>query len=94
MPSLFLRIFISFWLATLLVLATTGSVAWYRFQRDQATWPNNRQLASEASNRLLVGGMEDLYRWIEETEDRYPGRHFYVVGSSGQDILKRPLPPT
>ena len=94
MPSLFLRIFISFWLATLLVLATTGSVAWYRFQRDQAAWPNNRQLASEASNRLLVGGMEDLYRWIEETEDRYPGRHFYVVGSSGQDILQRPLPPT
>jgi len=93
-PSLFLRIFISFWLATLLVLATTGSVAWYRFQRDQAAWPNNRQLASEASNRLLVGGMEDLYRWIEETEDRYPGRHFYVVGSSGQDILQRPLPPT
>jgi two-component system, OmpR family, sensor kinase len=93
-PSLFLRIFISFWLATLLVLATTGSVAWYRFQRDQAAWPNNRQLASEASNRLLVGGMEDLYRWIEETEDRYPGRHFYVVGSSGQDIMQRPLPPT
>lgn len=94
MPSLFLRIFLSFWLATLLVLATTGSVAWYRFQRDQAAWPNNRQLASEASNRLLVGGMEDLYRWIEETEDRYPGRHFYVVGSSGLDILQRPLPPT
>jgi two-component system sensor histidine kinase CpxA len=93
-PSLFLRIFISFWLATLLVLATTGSVAWYRFQRDQAAWPNNRQLASEASNRLLIGGMEDLHRWIEETEDRYPGRHFYIVGSSGQDILQRPLPPT
>lgn len=94
MPSLFLRIFLSFWLATLLVLATTAGVAWYRFQRDQAAWPNTRQLASEASNRLLVGGMEDLYRWIEEAEERYPGRHFYVVGESGQDILQRPLPPT
>ncbi|MET0533726.1 MAG: ATP-binding protein [Steroidobacter sp.] len=94
MPSLFLRIFISFWLATLLVLATTASVAWYRFQRDQAAWPNNRQLVVEASNRLLVGGMEELHRWIDETEDRYPGRHFYIVGASGQDILQRPLPPT
>jgi two-component system OmpR family sensor kinase len=93
-PSLFLRIFLSFWLATLLVLATTATVAWYRFQRDQAAWPNTRQLAAEASNRLLVGGMQDLHEWIEEAEDRYPGRRFYVVGSNGQDILQRSLPPT
>ncbi|MDY6949213.1 MAG: ATP-binding protein, partial [Pseudomonadota bacterium] len=49
---------------------------------------------SEASNRLLVGGMTDLYNWIESAEDRYPGRHMYIVRPDGQDILQRPLPPT
>jgi two-component system, OmpR family, sensor kinase len=92
--SLFLRIFVSFWLATLLVLATTATAAWYRFQRDTTAWPNTRQMAAEASNRLLVGGMSDLYKWIEDAEDRYPGRHVYVVRADGQDILQRPLPPT
>lgn len=94
MRSLFLRIFLSFWVATLLVLGTTAAVAWYRFQRDQTASPNIRQLASEASNRLLVGGMTDLYNWIESAEDRYPGRHMYIVRPDGQDILQRPLPPT
>lgn len=94
MRSLFLRIFLSFWVATLLVLATTAAVAWYRFQRDQTASPNIRQLASEASNRLLVGGMSELYDWIENAEDRYPGRHMYIVRPDGQDILQRPLPPT
>ncbi len=94
MRSLFLRIFLSFWVATLLVLATTAAVAWYRFQRDSTASPNIRQLAAEASNRLLVGGMSELYEWIEEAEDRYRGRHIYVVRPDGQDILQRPLPPT
>jgi two-component system sensor histidine kinase CpxA len=92
--SLFLRIFLSFWVATLLVLATTASVAWYRFERDQYAYPNIRQLASEASNRLLVGGMDELFDWIDEVEGRYPGRHIYVVKPDGQDILDRQLPPT
>jgi two-component system sensor histidine kinase CpxA len=92
--SLFLRIFLSFWVATLLVLATTAGVAWYRFQRDSTGWPNIRQLAAEASNRLQVGGMSELYEWIEEAEDRYRGRLIYVVRPDGQDILQRPLPPT
>lgn len=94
MRSLFLRIFLSFWVATLLVLATTATVAWYRFQSNQAAAPNSRQLAAEASNRLLVGGMKELHKWIEEAEDRYPGRPMYIVRPDGQDILQRPLPPT
>ena len=94
MRSLFLRIFLSFWVATLLVLSTTAAVAWYRFERDQNAYPNARQLASEASNRLLVGGMAELFKWIEEVEDRYHGRSMYVVKPDGQDILQRQLPPT
>jgi two-component system sensor histidine kinase CpxA len=92
--SLFLRIFLSFWVATLLVLSTTAAVAWYRFERDKNAYPNIRQLASEASNRLLVGGMHELFDWIDEVEGRYPGRHIYVVKPDGHDILDRPLPPT
>ena len=93
MRSLFLRIFLSFWVATLLVLSTTAAVAWYRFERDRSAYPNVRQLASEASNRLLVGGLESLFDWIDEAEDRYPGRLIYIVKPDGQDILQRQLPP-
>ncbi len=93
MRSLFLRIFLSFWVATLLVLSTTAAVAWYRFKRDQAYSPDIQQLASEASNRLLVSGITSLHEWIEDAQRRYPGRDIYVVRPDGEDILQRPLPP-
>jgi two-component system sensor histidine kinase CpxA len=92
--SLFLRIFLSFWVATLAVLATTAAVAWYRFDQDQSSLPNNRQLAAEASKRLLAGGLSALYGYIDEVEAKYAGRHIYIVNQDGYDILQRVLPPT
>ena len=92
MRSLFLRIFLSFWVATLLVLATTAAVAWYRFERDQTPSVNVREAADEAAERLHKGGIADLRRWVEEAEDKYPGRNIYVVGPDAQDILNRALP--
>lgn len=92
MRSLFLRIFLSFWAAMLLVLSATAAVAWYRFTQDQAVNVDRKALADEAAQRLLVGGMHALYDWIDEVEQRYPGRYIYIVDSSGDDILKRELP--
>lgn len=90
MRTLFLRIFLSFWAAMLLLLMSTAAVAWYRL--NQVTSVTIRQLADEASARLYAGGPPALRAWIPEAERKYPGRPIYVVDQSGEDILARPLP--
>jgi two-component system OmpR family sensor kinase len=94
MRTLFLRIFLSFWAAMVLVLATMGALAWYRFNQVQSVNIDIEALAHEASARLLVGGLPALHDWIEEAESRYQDRRIFVVDQSGQDIRKRELPPT
>jgi two-component system OmpR family sensor kinase len=92
--SLFLRIFLSFWAAMLLVLSTMALVAWYRFNQVQSVSIDIKALADEASQRLLVGGLPALHDWIEEVEERYRDRRIFIVDQSGEDIAKRDLPPT
>src|SRR4029078_9094006 len=94
MRSLFLRIFMSFWAAMLLVLLATGAVAWYRFNKVQSITIDVKTLGNEASARLLVGGLPALHDWIEETEDRYRDRRIFIVNRVGEDIRKLELPPT
>ena len=90
MRTLFLRIFLSFWAAMLLVLASTAAVAWYRFNQVQSV--TIRQLADEAAARLYAGGPLALRAWIPEAEHKYPGRPIYIVDQTGEDILGRTLP--
>jgi two-component system sensor histidine kinase CpxA len=94
MRTLFLRIFLSFWAAMLLVLATMGAVAWYRFNQVQSVSIDIEQLANEASARLLVGGLPALHDWIEESERKYQDRRIFIVDQSGHDIRQRELPAT
>lgn len=94
MRSLFLRIFLSFWAAMLLVLLATGAVAWYRFNQVQSVSIDIKALGNEASARLLVGGLPALHDWIDEVEQRYRDRRIFIVDQSGEDIRKRELPPT
>ena len=70
MRTLFLRIFLSFWAAMLLVLSTMALVAWYRFNQVQSVSIDIKALANEASQRLLVGGLPALHDWIEEAEQK------------------------
>lgn len=93
MRSLFLRIFLAFWAAMLLVLATTAAVAWYRFNQVQSVSVDIKALANEASARLLVGGLPALYDWIEASQRKYKDRRIFIVNPNGQDILQRKLPP-
>jgi two-component system, OmpR family, sensor kinase len=90
--SLFLRIFLSFWAATLLVLLATGVLAWYRFNQVESTSIDIKALGNEASARLLVGGLPALHDWIDEAEQRYRDRRIFVVDQSGEDIRKREMP--
>ena len=94
MRSLFLRIFLSFWAAMLLVLSATAAVAWYRFNQVQSISIDIKALANEASARLLVGGLPALQDWIDEAEHRYRDRRIFIVDQSGDDLRKRKLPTT
>lgn len=92
MRSLFLRIFLSFWAAMLLVLSAIGAVAWYRFNHVQSVSMDIKALANEAAARLHVGGIPALHDWIQEVERQYRDRLIFVVDQSGEDIRKRKLP--
>jgi two-component system OmpR family sensor kinase len=88
--TLFLRIFLSFWAAMLLVLLSTAAVAWYRFSQVQTIDMN--EIAGQAAARLHAEGLDGLRAWITETEEQYIGRTIYIVDYTGVDILGRTLP--
>lgn len=90
MRSLFLRIFLAFWAAMLLVLLSTAAIAWYRLTQYQAVDMN--VLATDASARLKQDGVPGLRDWIVEAERNYVGRGVYIIDYTGVDILHRVLP--
>jgi two-component system, OmpR family, sensor kinase len=92
MKTLFLRIFLAFWLAMLVVLGTTAGVAWLRFQQVKRVNVDVKELANEAAALLRSDGAHALPAWIDETERKYKDRNIYVVDATGDDVLKRPLP--
>jgi two-component system, OmpR family, sensor kinase len=89
MRSLFLRIFLAFWAAMLLVLLSTAAIAWYRLSQYQTL--DMDQLAVEAAARLAKEGVPGLRQWIGEAEQKYDGRSVYIVDYTGADILQREL---
>jgi two-component system sensor histidine kinase CpxA len=88
--TLFLRIFLSFWAAMLLVLSSTAAVGWYRLKQIQAI--DLKLLADEATDRVHARGRAGLVDWLAESERKYTGRRFFIVDSSGTDIRGRELP--
>ncbi len=94
MKTLFLRIFLSFWLAMGLIIATSiivsATVAYQRLQALDAVEPSD--LADQAAARLAKEGKPGLFAWIGEAERTHAGLRIYIVESHGVDILGRPLP--
>jgi two-component system sensor histidine kinase CpxA len=93
MKTLFLRLFLSFWAASVLVLVATAGLAWYRFNQIQSVNIDIKELAGQASNKLNEGGVPAVQDWILEAERKYPMRHIYIVDPSGSDLFKREMPP-
>jgi two-component system, OmpR family, sensor kinase len=92
--TLFFRIFVSFWLAMILILAgaiaVTATVAWYRI----ATLGNidPREMLNSATAALHDGDLPGLKAWLESIASEHPSLDIYVVDASGNDLLGRPLP--
>jgi len=92
--TLFLRIFIAFWLAMCLIvaggIALTAHVASQRLEALENLQPG--VLAADATEVLERHGRAGLERWIQATERARPGLRILVIDQSGADLLGRPLP--
>lgn len=94
MNTLFFRIFVSFWLAMILILAgavaVTATVAWYRISMLSGIDPGAMQDGATAA--LRDQGMPGLKTWLADFTGAHPGLDIYIVDAAGGDILQRPLP--
>jgi two-component system, OmpR family, sensor kinase len=93
MHSLFVRIFVLFWLAMALIvgasIATTFTIAAREYEQvDPQHRPN---VALQASEVLDRGGLGALKAWLQANKAAVGDRDLYIIGPDGRDILGRPL---
>jgi two-component system sensor histidine kinase CpxA len=93
MHSLFIRIFVLFWVAMALIvgssIATTFTIASREFEPpDMQRRPS---AAIQASETLARGGLGALQDWLRANKNS-GDRELFIVGPDGQDILGRHLP--
>jgi two-component system OmpR family sensor kinase len=92
--TLFWRIFVSFWLAMVLILtaavAVTATVAWYRIAMLSSINPG--EMVEGAHAALTDGGMPQLKAWLADISSTHTDLDIYIVDAAGNDILQRQLP--
>ncbi len=93
MHSLFVRIFVLFWIAMALIvggsIAITFSVAARENESTEAMRRTN--VAIQASEVLSTGGIGALKDWLNANKNAVPDRDLYIIGPDGRDILGRRL---
>ena len=93
MHSLFVRIFVLFWIAMALIvggsIAITFTVAAREYESPE---PQRRSSAAiQASEVLAKGGLPALKDWLNANKNALPDRDLFIVGPDGKDILGRRL---
>ena len=93
MHSIFLRIFLLFWLAMALIVGSSILTTFTIASRDNEPLEMQRRppVAIQASEILGRGGIGGLKTWLE-TNRNVGDRELFVVGPDGRDILGRHLP--
>jgi hypothetical protein len=94
MHSLFLRIFVLFWIAMALIvggsIAVTFTVAAHEYEsRELQRRP--AAIAIQASEVLGKGGVAALGKWLSAHARSIPDRELFIIGPDGKDILGRRL---
>ena len=93
MHSLFVRIFVLFWIAMALIvggsIAITFTVAAREYESQELQRRPN--IALQASEVLATGGIGLLKAWLAANKNSIPDRDLYIVGPDGKDILGRRL---
>jgi two-component system sensor histidine kinase CpxA len=93
MHSLFVRIFVLFWIAMALIvggsIAITFTVASREYESPELQRRPN--VAIQASEVLGLGGVTALKRWLDANKNAVADRDVFIVGPDGKDILGRRL---
>ena len=93
MHSLFVRIFVLFWVAMAIIVAGSIAVTFTVAARDYESREFQRRpaMALQASEVLAKGGIPALRKWLSANEHVTPDRDLYIIGPGGEDILGRSL---
>jgi two-component system sensor histidine kinase CpxA len=93
MHSLFVRIFVLFWIAMALIvggsIAITLAVAASEYESDLQRRPS---MAIQASQVLGTGGTPALKHWLAANRHAAGDRELFIIGPDGRDILGIRLP--
>jgi len=92
MHSLFLRIFILFWIAMALIVGGSIAVTYTVTAREyDSPELRGRTVAIQASEVLARGGIGALKEWLGTNKNSVKDRDLYIIGPDGADILGRRL---
>jgi two-component system OmpR family sensor kinase len=93
MHSLFLRIFMLFWVAMALIVGGSIAITFTIAAREYEAPELQRRpaLAIQASEVLGHGGFGTLKQWLNDNKNSVPDRDFFIIGPDGTDILGRRL---
>lgn len=94
MHSLFLRIFVLFWIAMALIVGGSIAVTFTVAAREYESRELQRRpaaIAIQASEILGKGGVAALKKWLSANEHSIADRDLYIIGPDGRDILGRRL---
>ena len=92
MHSLFLRIFILFWIAMALIVGGSIAVTYTVTAREyDSPELRGRTVAIQASEVLAHGGISALKDWLSTNKNSVKDRDLYIIGPDGADILGRRL---
>jgi two-component system OmpR family sensor kinase len=93
MHSLFLRIFMLFWIAMAIIVAGSIAVTFVAAAREYESRDFQRRpaVAIQASEVLAKTGLDGLKKWLAANEHSISDRRFYIIGPDGRDILGRRL---
>jgi two-component system sensor histidine kinase CpxA len=93
MRSLYIRIFVAFWIAMVLALACSViATLWLADQRVQREQAHQDQLARAASLVLAQSGTEGLRDWLSRESARAAPDRLYLLDRHGNDLLGRRVP--
>ena len=93
MHSLFVRIFVLFWIAMAIIVAGSIAVTFTVAAREYESREFQRRpaIAIEASQVLAKNGIGALRTWLRLNSRTLADRDLYIIGPNGDDILGRPL---
>lgn len=93
MHSLFLRIFVLFWIAMAIIVGGSIAVTFTVAAREYESREFQRRpaIAIRASEVLAKGGLAALKKWLADNQHSIADRNLYIIGPDGHDILGRRL---